>query len=152
MKLLIEWDGGSVVLEPDRAYVLGRDHSADVPINDSRLSRAHMQVSFANKVWQLKDLDSSNGSFINGKRFEKHSLVKVVTVDLGGVGNFSVVFTPLTSSTVKTTKGSFQVQDKEATRMTKMRGDEYLTDEGGPRRVRLQQKFVLDVLKKVIGT
>lgn len=151
MKLLIEWDGGSVVLEPDRAYVLGRDHSADVPINDSRLSRAHMQVSFANKVWQLKDLDSSNGSFINGKRFEKHSLVKVVTVDLGGVGNFSVVFTPLTSSTVKTTKGSFQVQDK-ATRMTKMRGDEYLTDEGGPRRVRLQQKFVLDVLKKVIGT
>ena len=141
MKLLIEWDGGSVVLEPDRAYVLGRDYSADIPINDPRLSRAHMQVSFANKVWQLKDLDSSNGSFINGKRFENHSLVKVVTVDLGGIGNFSAVFTPLTSSTVKTAKGSFQLQDKEATRMTKMRGDEYLTDEGGPRRVRLQQKI-----------
>lgn len=141
MKLLIEWEDGSVVLDPEQAYVLGRDPSADIPISDSKLSRAHLRIAFVNKSWELKDLDSSNGSFFNGKRFDFYKLVKGTTIDLGGVGNMSFVFTPLSSSTATTVKGSFQVIDKEATRMTKMRGDENLSDESGPRRVRLQQKI-----------
>ena len=141
MKLLIEWDGGSVVLDSDRSYVLGRDPSADIPVSDSKISRAHLQVSFVNKAWELKDLDTSNGSFIGGKRFETHWLSKTVTIDLGGVGNKSFVFTPLTSSTGTSVKERLQVQDKEATRMTKVSGDQYFSNESGPRRVRLQQKI-----------
>ena len=141
MKLLIEWDGQSVVLDPDQAYVLGRDPSADIPVDDARLSRAHVRIAFVNKTWELKDLDSSNGSFVNGKKFASHKLVKTQTIELGGVDNRSFVFTPLTSSTATTIKNIPKIQDKEATRMTKLRGDEYLSEESGPRRVRLQQKI-----------
>ena len=141
MKLLIEWDGQSVVLDPDQAYVLGRDPSADIPVDDARLSRAHVRIAFVNKTWELKDLDSSNGSFVNGKKFVSHKLVKTQTIELGGVDNRSFVFTLLTSSTATSTKSILKIQDKEATRMTKLRGDEYLSEESGPRRVRLQQKI-----------
>ena len=141
MKLLIEWDEGSIVLDPEHSYVLGRDPSADIPIENSKLSRAHLRLSFVNKAWELKDLDSSNGSFINGKRFDTHKLVKAATVFLGGSDNLSFTLTPLTSSTATTVKASLQAQDKEATRMTKVRGDEYLSEESGPRRVRLQQRI-----------
>ena len=141
MKLLIEWDGGSVVLDSDRSYVLGRDPSADIPVADSKISRAHLQISFVNKSWEIKDLDSSNGSFLGNKKFETQKLSKVVTIDLGGVGNKSFVFTPLSSSTATTDKARFQVQDREATRMSKVSGDEFFPNESGPRRVRLQQKI-----------
>lgn len=129
------------MLDSDRSYVLGRDPSADIPVLDSKISRAHLQISFVNKVWELKDLDTSNGSFIGDKKFESHKLSKTVTIDLGGVGNKSFVFTPLTSSTGNSVKESLQVQDKEATRMTKVSGDQYFSNESGPRRVRLQQKI-----------
>ena len=141
MKLLIEWDGESVVLDSDRSYVLGRDPSADIPVADSKISRAHLQISFVNKSWEIKDLDSSNGSFLGNKKFETQKLLKVVTIDLGGVGNKSFVFTPLSSSTATTDKARFQVQDREATRMSKVSGDEFFPNESGPRRVRLQQKI-----------
>ena len=141
MKLLIEWDGESVVLDSDRSYVLGRDPSADIPVADSKISRAHLQISFVNKSWEIKDLDSSNGSFLGNKKFETQKLSKVVTIDLGGVGNKSFVFTPLSSSTATTDKARFQVQDREATRMSKVSGDEFFPNESGPRRVRLQQKI-----------
>jgi len=141
MKLLIEWDGQSVVLDPDQSYVLGRDPSADIPVDDARLSRAHIRIAFINKTWELKDLDSSNGSFVNGKRFASHKLVNTQTIELGGVNNRSFVFTPLTSSTITSTKSILKIQDKEATRMTKLRGDEYLSEDSGPRRVRLQKKI-----------
>jgi pSer/pThr/pTyr-binding forkhead associated (FHA) protein len=141
MKLLIEWDEGSIVLDPEHSYVLGRDPSADIPIENIKLSRAHLRLSFVNKAWELKDLDSSNGSFINGKRFDTHKLVKAATVFLGGSDNLSFTLTPLTTSTATTVKASLQAQDKEATRMTKVRGDEYLSEESGPRRVRLQHRI-----------
>ena len=141
MKLLIEWENGSVVLDSDRSYVLGRDPSADIPVPDSKISRAHLQISFVNKSWELKDLDSSNGSFLGDKKFQTQKLSKTVTIDLGGVGNKSFVFTPLTSTTGTTVKERSPGQDNEATRMTKVSGDQYFPNESGPRRVRLQQKI-----------
>ena len=141
MKLLIEWENGSVVLDSDRSYVLGRDPSADIPVPDSKISRAHLQISFVNKSWELKDLDSSNGSFLGDKKFQTQKLSKTVTIDLGGVGNKSFVFTPLTSTTGTTVKERSPGQDNEATRMTKVSSDQYFPNESGPRRVRLQQKI-----------
>jgi pSer/pThr/pTyr-binding forkhead associated (FHA) protein len=141
MKLLIEWEDGSIVLDPDRSYVLGRDPSADIAVADSKISRAHLQISFVNKAWELKDLDSSNGSYVGSKKFENYKLSKSVSIELGGIANKRFVFTPLTSSTAITPKGSFQAQDKEATKITKVSADQYFSDESGPRRVRLQQKI-----------
>ena len=66
MKLLVEWDKGSLILEPEYSYVLGRDEASDIRIDSPRISRSHLRLSFKGKEWILEDLESSNGTF-NGK-------------------------------------------------------------------------------------
>ena len=140
MKLLIEWENDSVVLDPDRQYVLGRDPSSDIQVNSSKLSRAHLRISFIKGCWELSDLGSSNGSFANNKKFDKHSLTKVTVIHLGGLDNLSFTFTPLTSGATNL-KNSQKVKELGQTKLSKFTPYEYLDDQPGPKRVRLQQRI-----------
>ena len=140
MKLLIEWENDSVVLDPDKQYVLGRDPSSDIQINSSKLSRAHLRISFIKGCWELSDLGSSNGSFANNKKFDKHSLTKVTVIHLGGLDNLSFTFTPLTSGATNL-KNSQKVKELGQTKLSKFTPYEYLDDQPGPKRVRLQQRI-----------
>ena len=140
MKLLIEWENDSVVLDPDKQYVLGRDPSSDIQINSSKLSRAHLRISFIKGCWELSDLGSSNGSFANNKKFDKHSLTKVTVLHLGGLDNLSFTFTPLTSGATNL-KNSQKVKELGQTKLSKFTPYEYLDDQPGPKRVRLQQRI-----------
>ena len=47
--------------------VLGR-HSRDVLLSDSAISRQHAVLEFNDHHWRLVDLDSSNGTYVNGDR------------------------------------------------------------------------------------
>ena len=67
MKLLIEWENGSLILEPEYTYILGRDETSDIHIDSPRISRAHARLSYKNKEWILEDLESSNGTFVGNK-------------------------------------------------------------------------------------
>ena len=140
MKLLIEWENDSVVLDPDKQYVLGRDPSSDIQVNSSKLSRAHLRISFIKGCWELSDLGSSNGSFANNKKFDKHSLTKVTVIHLGGLDNLSFTFTPLTSGATNL-KNSQKVKELGQTKLSKFTPYEYLDDQPGPKRVRLQQRI-----------
>ena len=139
MKLLLEWDDESLVLEPGKTYVLGRDASSDIPIYSDRISRSHLRFSFENKNWVIKDLDSSNGSFIGNKKFETHQVVKAVKIDLGGAGNFSLKVVPLEGSTTQIPNA--QSIDREATRLSKVTAGNYQKDSSELARVRLQQRI-----------
>jgi ABC-type multidrug transport system ATPase subunit/pSer/pThr/pTyr-binding forkhead associated (FHA) protein len=139
MKLLVEWDDDSLVLEPGKTYVLGRDASSDIPIYFDRISRSHLRFSFENNNWVIKDLDSSNGSFIGNKKFEVHQVTKAVVIDLGGTGNFSLKVVPLEGSATQSTKA--QPIDREATRLSKVTGGNYQKDSSELARVRLQQRI-----------
>jgi ABC transport system ATP-binding/permease protein len=139
MKLLVEWDDESLVLEPGKTYVLGRDASSDIPIYSDRISRSHLQFSFENKGWIIKDLDSSNGSFIDSEKIEIHQVVKGVTIDLGGVGNFSLKVVPLVGSATQVPKD--KSIDRETTRLSKVSGGNYQKDLSDLARVRLQQRI-----------
>ena len=139
MKLLVEWDDESLVLEPGKTYVLGRDASSDIPIYSDRISRSHLQFSFENKGWIIKDLDSSNGSFIGSEKIEIHQVVKGVTIDLGGVGNFSLKVVPLVGSATQVPKA--KSIDRETTRLSKVSGGNYQKDLSDLARVRLQQRI-----------
>ena len=140
MKLLIEWENDSVVLDPDKQYVLGRDPSSDIQVNSSKLSRAHLRISFIKGCWELSDLGSSNGSFANNKKFDKHSLTKVTVIHLGGLDNLSFTFTPLTSGATNL-KNSQKIKELGQTKLSKFTPYEYLDDQPGPKRVRLQQRI-----------
>ncbi|MEO1236441.1 MAG: FHA domain-containing protein [Planctomycetota bacterium] len=56
-------------LDGRRPQVIGR-RSGDVTLTDSRVSRRHAEVSVQNGVWVVRDLDSSNGTWVNGDRVE----------------------------------------------------------------------------------
>lgn len=139
MKLLIEWDDDSLVLEPDKTYVLGRDASSDIPINSERISRSHLRFSFENKNWVVKDLGSSNGSFVGSRKFEVHKVIEAVVIDLGGTGNFALKVVPLEESSTRPTTAKLLTH--EGTRISKIIGDNYLKDLNVLARVRLQQRI-----------
>jgi pSer/pThr/pTyr-binding forkhead associated (FHA) protein len=46
MKLLIDWDGGSTVINPGKPFVIGRDKSADIQVMGSKVSRTHLRLEF----------------------------------------------------------------------------------------------------------
>jgi pSer/pThr/pTyr-binding forkhead associated (FHA) protein len=47
---------------------LGRDELADIIIVDPEVSRQHLQLRETETGYQLKDLGSTNGTFVNGRR------------------------------------------------------------------------------------
>ena len=53
-------DGGKVVL--------GRSKDCDVQVEDANVSRRHAELRREGSTWWLVDLDSTNGTELNGKR------------------------------------------------------------------------------------
>ena len=49
------------------ALLIGREVANDISIADQRVSRLHALVWFEPTGWHVRDLDSSNGTFVNGE-------------------------------------------------------------------------------------
>src|SRR5947208_16172519 len=59
---------------PDAPALVGRD-SRQLPLTDNTVSRRHCELLPEDGDWVLKDLGSSNGSYVNGQRiFENYHL------------------------------------------------------------------------------
>ena len=58
----------SIDLKPGRTVVVGRAVTSDVPIYDPTISRRHAEVSLGEGGVKVKDVGSSNGTFLNGAR------------------------------------------------------------------------------------
>ncbi|HEY1683121.1 MAG TPA: ATP-binding protein [Tepidisphaeraceae bacterium] len=54
---------------PDAPAALGRE-SRQIPITDNTVSRRHCQLEPNNGKWVLKDLGSSNGTYVNGLKVQ----------------------------------------------------------------------------------
>lgn len=50
----------------DAVTVLGRDVNATVLLDDEFVSGRHAALTYRGRAWYLEDLDSTNGSFVNG--------------------------------------------------------------------------------------
>jgi adenylate cyclase len=72
-------------LPPGRALVLGRSAASDVPVYDPTISRRHAELMAGPDGVQLRDLDSSNGTSINGERVAIGLLKPGDTVTFGRV-------------------------------------------------------------------
>ena len=55
------------------AVTIGRDPSADIPVGSQELSRKHLRISKVGEDFMCVDLDSANGSYLNGVKV--HSAV-----------------------------------------------------------------------------
>lgn len=67
------WLDGQVFPLANRTSI-GRDNSCDITIPGSHLSRRHAEFLVAGQSLFLRDLNSANGSFVNGKRISESPL------------------------------------------------------------------------------
>lgn len=67
-KLLSTTGEQSIDLQPGRTVVVGRAVTSDVPIYDPTISRKHAELFLTDGGVKVKDVGSSNGTFLNGAR------------------------------------------------------------------------------------
>jgi len=61
-------DTEKLYLSQKEAFVVGREPDVTLMIDRGTISRFHAEIRFANGVYLLKDLESTNGTFVNGQR------------------------------------------------------------------------------------
>ncbi|MEO8216176.1 MAG: FHA domain-containing protein [Acidobacteriota bacterium] len=80
---------GSRILLTENAYSIGRSTGQDIPITDISVSSKHARISRTFEGFVLEDLNSRNGTFVNGERISEPRVISEGDV----VGFGKVVFT-----------------------------------------------------------
>ena len=65
--------------------VIGTAADCDLVLSDKKLSRKHATIRFEGGEYQIADLDSSNGCFVNDEKIQKHDLIDNDIVKLGDI-------------------------------------------------------------------
>jgi hypothetical protein len=78
----LSWDGKRHELTKRRA-VIGRSKDCDVQVADPNVSRRHAEVRQEGAAHWLVDLDSTNGTEINGRRLKRAKLRPGDTITVG---------------------------------------------------------------------
>jgi predicted component of type VI protein secretion system len=58
-----------------QSLIIGRDPMSDITINDPEISRQHARLTRTEEGFQIEDLGSTNGTFVNGQRLGSEPLV-----------------------------------------------------------------------------
>jgi len=84
LRLFVRTPSGDRVYDLDRdEVVLGRDATADVPIDDRKLSRRHCRIYREGDAWRVADLQSRNGTMLNGTPILDDLLAEGDRVEIG---------------------------------------------------------------------
>jgi len=74
--------GKELVTEKER-LLLGKDPDNDLALDDRTVSRRHAEIIYTEKGYLLVDLDSTNGTFMDGRRVERAFLAPGTLVQVG---------------------------------------------------------------------
>jgi hypothetical protein len=77
-------DAPAVPLGPD-PVLIGRDPQNDVVLDDRRVSRKHAEVRLRLGRYTLYDLQSTNGTYVNGRRVAEKVLEDGDKISIGGL-------------------------------------------------------------------
>ena len=75
--------GKTFLLRPGNPVHIGRGISNEISIPDTRLSRVHCRFEYVGPRCVLSDLNSSNGTLVNGRRVNKAALQNGDTITVG---------------------------------------------------------------------
>jgi hypothetical protein len=79
---ILSWDGKQHQIEK-RRVVIGRSKDADIQVEDPNVSRRHAEVRQEGAAYWVVDLDSTNGTEINGRRLKRAKLRPGDTITVG---------------------------------------------------------------------
>jgi ABC transport system ATP-binding/permease protein len=88
-------------------WIVGTGDNAHIKLNNYRVSRNHLQIIYQEKgVLHIQDLDSTNGTYLNGIRLKiSQSLKHKDKIQLAGVNDILIVVEkPLVSNTLNSQK------------------------------------------------
>ncbi|HEY4716328.1 MAG TPA: FHA domain-containing protein [bacterium] len=74
--------GREITIKKD-PFIIGRDANADLCIKEELVSRRHTSIYFKNTVFRIKDLASTNGTYLNGKKISDSILNNSDKIQIG---------------------------------------------------------------------
>ena len=77
-----EW---KVVVETD-PFIVGRDEDCELTLTDKRISRRHFEIRRGGDLIWIRDLESTNGTFVNHKKIKQAELLE--QGDIISIGKF----------------------------------------------------------------
>ena len=92
LRLVSGTNAGKTWKLPKNDAKIGRDKSNLVAIEDSKSSREHARIRFADGIYSISDLGSSNGTFVNDNQITGH--VPLSDGDLIRIGDTVLSFKP----------------------------------------------------------
>jgi hypothetical protein len=64
---------------------IGTAADADIVLTDKKISRKHAVIRYEGGEFVVSDLDSSNGTFVNDEKIQKHDLIDNDIIKLGDI-------------------------------------------------------------------
>jgi diguanylate cyclase (GGDEF)-like protein len=65
---------GKLCALPKGVTIIGRSIQADIPLKDAGVSREHSEIKVDGEKATIRDMGSTNGTFVNNKRITRHAL------------------------------------------------------------------------------
>ncbi|WP_432829014.1 FHA domain-containing protein [Dactylosporangium sp. CA-092794] len=84
------------IVRPDDTVTIGRDAANDLMVEGNLISRRHAEVIYSDDSWFLRDLDSRNGTFVNGEKAAFIAATDGGEVHLGAADGPAVTFKVIT--------------------------------------------------------
>ena len=116
-------DVGKSITLTDEGICIGRDRSNSLVIGDDLVSRFHCEIMQRDGRWHVKDIDSSNGTYVNGTKIQfapighqdrlRIGCTEIVLEDSTNIANLETVSTPSTFSSFNLDSGLSPLLDSE---------------------------------------
>ncbi|MBN8639722.1 MAG: FHA domain-containing protein [Anaerolineae bacterium] len=82
----------------DPNTTIGRSNTSTIPIDDETLSRYHVNITLKNSVVYIADMESENGTFIDGSRLESNTATELSGGEEIMIGDLRMIFATLDDS------------------------------------------------------
>ena len=79
-------------LNDGRSWVAGREEDCDIILEHKYLTKRHFEIIREKKLFTIKDLGSSNGTFLNGKKLQAQKPYELKSQDIISIGDVEILF------------------------------------------------------------